>query len=546
MPAASASRSRPASRWPVAAALLASLTLGLVSCATPGGTSRSTPGLFGRSSRALEAQLHAVEAAWPAAVAPKPSPEALARYNHAVAKVLDTIQDERIGVPWNEPFVTASHTLSFSPGAKNSPLREIYNLTEAIPASEVRIRNAERRVATHGLGVACVTTRDRDTEIVKSSQFVPLNGRWLPATFVVDCSTPGKPVGKFFNTIEGDTTVIDGRKQALATDFTAGLELSLGSGFLRKFALSGLLRPAANLHNTGLYFTEGFNPKKIPVIMVHGLASDPHIWQNPMNEILADPVLRSRYQLWYFLYPTGLPVPGTAYRLRQSIHTAIETFDPERDDAPLRDTVLIGHSMGGLLSRMQIIDSGQDIWASYFAVPPEKLWIDPRRRKMLVDSLFFERSPYVDRALFLATPHRGSEIADFSIVRWAVNFIRLPLDIAGLATEFAQLDMSFFNPSLQKFDAFGTRSVDNLSPRHPLLEGLNKRPILAPHHSVIGNRGRPGPLEKSSDGVVPYTSAHLDTALSEKIVPAPHSLVGHPQTASEIVRVLHEHLKNTR
>jgi pimeloyl-ACP methyl ester carboxylesterase len=533
---------RSALRW--AAALVWSLAaLGLVACATPGSPHRRPAfRLFSSESRDLERLLVAVEAAWPAAVAPNATPETQAPYNRAVSAVLEQIQDDRIGVPWNEPFVTDSHVLSFEPGAINSPLREIYNLTEAIPASTVRIRHAERRVATDGLGVACVTTRGRDTQEVRSSQFVPLNGRWLPATFVVDCSTPGKPVGRFYNSMYAQSTVINGRKQALATDFTAGLELSLGSGFLRKFALSGLLKPAANLQHTGLYFTETFNPKRIPVVMVHGLASDPHIWQNPMNEILADPVLRERFQLWYFLYPTGLPVPFTAKRLRQSIDEVNKTFDPEGDDPPLHDMVLIGHSMGGLLSRMQTIDSGQELWASYFAVPPEQLLIDPRRRRSLVESLFFEKSPHVDRAIFVATPHRGSEIADFSIVRWAVNFIRLPLDIAGLATEFAQLDLSFFNPALQKFDAFGTRSVDNLSPRHPLLHGLNQRPILVPHHSIIGNRGRPGPLEKSSDGVVPYTSSHLPTALSEKIVPAPHSCVNHPMTAAEIVRVLHEHL----
>jgi len=529
--------------WSLAATLVAALALGLVSCATPGPAGRETPELLARSSRSLDAQLGAAEAAWPAATAPNASPSALAVYNKAVGSVLEIIQDSRLGVPWERPFVTSAHTLTFAPGAINSPLREIYNLTEAIPAASVKIKHAHRRVATDGLGVACVTVRERDTDLVKTSPFVPLNGRWLPATFVVDCSAPGQPVGKFFNSRHAQTTVIGGHRKALATDFTAGLELSLGSGFLQKFALSGLLKPAANLQHSGLYITETFNPKRIPVILVHGLASDPHIWQNPMNEILADPVLRDRYQLWYFLYPTGLPVPATSQRLRQAIQGTVKTFDSEGDDAALRDMVLIGHSMGGLLSRMQVIDSGNDMWGSYFAVPPEKLWIDPRRRQALTNSLFFERSTSVDRAIFVATPHRGSEIADFSVVRWAVNLIRLPLDLAGLATEFAQLDLSFFNPALQRFEAFGTRSVDNLSPQHPLLHGLAKRPIAVPHHSIIGNRGRKGLLEKSSDGVVPYPSAHLDTAESEKIVPAPHSCVQHPEVAAEIVRILHQHLQ---
>ena len=120
----------------------------------------------------------------------------------------------------------------------------------------------------------------------------------------------------------------------------------------------------------------------------------------------------------------------------------------------------------------------------------------------------------------------------------------MPLDLANLTSEFAQLDMSFFNPELRKFKAFGTRSVDNLSPQHPLLHGMNNRPLTVPHHSIIGNRGKSGPLETSSDGIVPYSSARVETALSEKIVPAPHSCVQHPQVAEEVVRILHQHLQS--
>jgi len=544
-----AATAEPAPRWRQAVTLLATVavtatTLGLAACATPDRTTRATPRLFTSTARDLEAHLRAVEAAWPQAVATPASPAALNTYNVAVGRVLATIQDQRLGIPWKEPFVTQSYTLSFAPGAINSPLREIYNLTEAIPAASIRIRNAERRVASDGLGVPCVTVREREVQPVGSSRFVPLNGRWLPATFVIDCSTPGRPVGKFFNTQVTQTASLAGTSQPLAYDFTAALEISLGPRFWRRFGLSGLFKPAAHLENSGLFFTESFSPDRIPVIMVHGLASDPHIWQNPMNEILADPVLRENYQLWYFLYPTGLPVPVTARRLRESTRLAIEAYDPKRTAPALKEMVLVGHSMGGLLSRMQVIDSGDDIWGSFFAVPPEQLWVDPRRRRALMDALFFDRSPYVERAIFVATPHRGSDIADFNLVRWVVNFIRLPLDLAGLATEFAQLDVSFFNPALQKFDAFGTRSIDNLSPRHPLLNGLEQRPILVPHHSIIGNRGRSVAPELCSDGVVPFKSAHLPTAVSEKLVPAPHSCAQHPETAAEIVRILHEHLKS--
>ena len=528
------------------AAAVAALGLGPVSCSSSSKKQADlySPSALVAAASGLESQLRAAEAAWPAATAADATPEARAVYNREVAKVLDTIQNSRLGIPWEKPFTTSKYTLRFAPGAINSPLREIYNLTEAVQASDVPLKNAARRIEGAGLGVACVTVRQRDTEIVKTSRFVPPNGRWLPSNFLIDFSEPGRPEARFYNTQTAQTTVLNGRQTPLAYDFTAGLELSLGSGFLKKLGLSGLLNPAGAADSAGLFMTEAYNPQRIPVIMVHGLASDPHIWQNVMNEILGDPVLRERYQLWYFLYPTGLPVAGTSNRLRLAIQAAAEAFDPEHDDEALRKMVIIGHSMGGLLSRMQVIDSGNDIWGSYFAVPPEKLNVDPAKRQMLREAMFFKRSPYIKRTVFVATPHRGSEIADLKIVQWAVKFIRLPLDLANLTSEFAQLDMSFFNPELRKFKAFGTRSVDNLSPQHPLLHGMNNRPLTVPHHSIIGNRGKAGPLDNSSDGVVPYSSARVETALSEKIVPAPHSCVQHPQVAEEVVRILHQHLKS--
>ena len=56
--------------------------------------------------------------------------------------------------------------------------------------------------------------------------------------------------------------------------------------------------------------------------------------------------------------------------------------------------------------------------------------------------------------------------------------------------------------------------------------------------SHCGNRGRPGPIEKSSDGIVSYWSSHLPDADSEKIVPGDHGLIDHPETLAEIKRIL--------
>ena len=62
------------------------------------------------------------------------------------------------------------------------------------------------------------------------------------------------------------------------------------------------------------------------------------------------------------------------------------------------------------------------------------------------------------------------------------------------------------------------------------------------YHTIVGNQGKQVPLENSSDGVVPYLSAHVDGAASEVVVPSGHSATGHPRTVEEIRRILYLHL----
>jgi hypothetical protein len=86
----------------------------------------------------------------------------------------------------------------------------------------------------------------------------------------------------------------------------------------------------------------------------------------------------------------------------------------------------------------------------------------------------------------------------------------------------------------------GPTSLFSLAP-NPLSDRLADLPIKVPFHSIIGHLGgdgRPG----GSDGVVAYKSSHLDGAASEKIVPAGHDLIAHPETVAEIKRILEENI----
>ncbi len=68
-------------------------------------------------------------------------------------------------------------------------------------------------------------------------------------------------------------------------------------------------------------------------------------------------------------------------------------------------------------------------------------------------------------------------------------------------------------------------------PGLPILPGIDL-------HSLMGDRGKGGPVEKSSDGVVEYWSSHLDGVSSEAVLPFSHTAVDHPDTVVEVRRIL--------
>ncbi len=127
-----------------------------------------------------------------------------------------------------------------------------------------------------------------------------------------------------------------------------------------------------------LYMLRPYEHGKIPVVFVHGLASSPRAWVQTINELQNNPSIAAHYQFWMFLYPTGQPIPGSADQLRRSLIKARETFDPRQSDATLDRMVLVGHSMGGLLSKMMVQDSGLALWDATITVPRDQFKGSPQ------------------------------------------------------------------------------------------------------------------------------------------------------------------------
>jgi pimeloyl-ACP methyl ester carboxylesterase len=274
------------------------------------------------------------------------------------------------------------------------------------------------------------------------------------------------------------------------------------------------------------------------LVLLHGLCMNDRLWSRKGHEHGAALAQELGFTPVYLHYNTGLHISENGRAFDALMQELVDAWP-----CPIDELVLLGHSMGGLLSRMQAIDSGNDISNAFFSCPVSEVpWITASYRAQLGRALVFKREPFVDRVIFIAVPHRGSDIADWAIVRLAVRLISLPLDATEFVAKALLEDQSKLNPMLLKYNLLGFRSVDMLSPEHPFVKAIEKRPIEVPFHSIIGDRGK-GNSPSSSDGAVPYWSSHLEKAASEKIVPYGHSCTDKPETVEEIVHILHEHLK---
>jgi pimeloyl-ACP methyl ester carboxylesterase len=284
----------------------------------------------------------------------------------------------------------------------------------------------------------------------------------------------------------------------------------------------------------------------VPVVLIHGTASSPARWADLVNELNADPRIAPRVQFWLFTYNTGNPILYSAGLLHEALTKTVGELDPGETDGALRHMVLIGHSQGGLLAKLMVVDSGTRFWDNASETPLAQLDVSEETRELLERSLFFKPVPFVDRVVFVATPHHGSSLAGLLIgrfgwlVQWALSLPPNLLRVTGEVLSGSE------DPRIRYQLQQGLpRSVDNMSPGHPTIRTLTSLPI-APGvkvHSIIAIKGRGRSLDEAGDGVVSYRSAHVDEAESELIVESGHSVQGNPDAIEEIRRILLEHLR---
>lgn len=332
----------------------------------------------------------------------------------------------------------------------------------------------------------------------------------------------------FLDPRKSDHVTVDGSKFVLEGDFTAPLAFVPEPNAML-LGIAAMLRSDKTSGRAGIYFCEPYDPQKIPVLFVHGLMSSPHAWIGFINELNSDQEFRRRYQAWVFFYPTGSPIAGNALLLRRSLAELQKTYPNHK---PM---VVVGHSMGGILTQMQVTNSKSILWDFIFGAKAKELDAKFPNTSLIKQALFFQANPHISKVIFIATPHLGSNLADLRIASLAARLIRLPVDvIKGIDRQTRAAVMGII-PGMKTIPT----SIVGLSPKSPLLKGVAKLPITVPYYSIIGNQGKDNvPLAKSSDGVVPYWSSHIAGEQSEIIVPTGHDAFDSPKSVAEVLRIL--------
>jgi pimeloyl-ACP methyl ester carboxylesterase len=328
----------------------------------------------------------------------------------------------------------------------------------------------------------------------------------------------------------------------LARDLTTPLVRRLAQRTLRRYEYISISNPQFYATHAGIYALDAYQPGKVPLVLVHGFWSSPEVWVPMLDILRSDPVLRAAYQFWVVLYPSGYPLPLAALSLRQSLREIRQRFDPHGLDRALDHMVILGKSTGGQVARMLVQSSGEVLWDAVFSRPVDQICATPSLRTNLSAAFFFEPEPYIRRAIFITTSHRGTRLARWPGVRLSVSLVRWNHPFRQAWNELTQMNGgSVFRPSFQNRPL---SSVDGLTADSPLLTAIDSQSIAPPvtYHSIIADIKREMTRQQVNDGVVAYESAHLGGAASEYIVRASHACEADPDVIHEVRRILHLHL----
>ena len=419
------------------------------------------------------------------------------------------------------------------------PIKDIKTF---LPADKYAVRGVSVQNRTSGIGMPLIAVRKRSGDKFSGSRSVPASAilRIRGDLAALNSGTASATL-ELYST--KDTSSIDSSygPLPLESDLTTPLAYNLEGSEYFDLGLSTFLGREPNKIPDGLYMTEPYRPGKIPVVFVHGTASNPAWWADMFNTLNFDPLIREKYQFWYFAYTSNKIIAISAAEMRDALTEKLAELDPNGGDTALQQTVVVGHSQGGLLTKYTVVDTGEQLIQALTGKSLDSLDMSAENKAKLNQFLIIKPLPFVKTVIFLSTPHRGS----YQSRKWNRNLLRF---LVSLPAKIVQTSMEMFDYMTDDVKrVLGGKvvitSADSMSPDNPVLRALAEIP-LAPGvkgHSIIAVQGDGDP-KLGSDGVVEYKSAHLEGMASELIVNSGHSSQLNPLAIDEVRRILVENL----
>ena len=418
--------------------------------------------------------------------------------------------------------------------------------TELLPAADLRFKGLRNIYQRDGFGSDFVAVAAPETQADdvpwREPDYASMTGALVFDGATLDAVLATKQVRLLVrDPYRDDTITIGGRTVPLGANFTAAYGVWLARSGFASQSIRSLLGREGGITTPRVLMMQPYDPDRLTVVMLHGLGSSPEAWINVANEVMGDEELRRNYQVWEIYYPTNAPIAVNLANIRKALDATLRHFDPSGHARASQNMVLIGHSMGGLIARLLVSSSGDQLWS----VVPVRANLSPakqaRLHERLAPYLQFTPMPQVTRAVFLAAPHRGTPYAQYKLARWIGNLIRLPVSVLK---EVASLSDLLKDDTNKGSPLRIPNGIDNLSDTDPFIVAAANLPISprVHYHTIVGVYKSKGPLQDSNDGLVPYKSAHLDGADSELAIPSWHSVQETPAAILELRRILRLHV----
>ncbi|MGB3211429.1 MAG: hypothetical protein WBB19_12050 [Desulforhopalus sp.] len=467
--------------------------------------------------------------------------EACDLYNRSLGRAFPKAEDNYLDISAGiRTLPIGTLTLTVKTDKLSRKYQEISGL---LPSYAYKVRGFKVHNQTPGLGLPLIGLTIRSAESPNGG-VVPLTA-FLRLPDGIKDFRQGNFVAllELYSAYDSAEVEINGHSVPLETDSTTPLAYAINDSDQWNMGVKRFL--TGDIVSRRLLLIQPYKPGRIPIVFVHGTASSPVWWAEMFNTLLADPDILKHFQFWFYQYNSSNIIVYSADELRDTLFKIVQQLDPMQQDPALQNMVIVGHSQGGLLAKLCVVRPDDVLWRSFSDERVEEIDIDRDVQDLIRRLLFFQPLPFVKRVIFISTPHRGSYLAMGWLRNITRKLISLPINLVLYSPEYWSKVKTVLKLPPSMRDNIPS-SIDGMSADNPLLQSLASLP-LAPGvkgHSIIAVK--PGmDIETGDDGVVEFTSAHIDGMESEYIVRSGHSSQDNPFTIDEVRRILLRHLEMT-